>query len=117
MQNTTARIVIRTSCFTHITLILKSFHWLLVLHHINFKICCLTHRAISLDDSYYLRSWLSNRLISHFLRSSSFNSLAVYSLKKFIVAFSLSLILLLFFGTIFLMPFVQLSRTCLLEKN
>ena len=42
MQNTTARIVTRTSRFTHIAPILKSLYWLPVICHINFKICCLT---------------------------------------------------------------------------
>ena len=65
IQNTTARIVTRISRFTHITPILKSLHWLPVSYRINFEICCLTHRAISLGEPYYLRSLLSNRLNSH----------------------------------------------------
>ena len=82
IQNTTARIVTRISRFTHITPILKSLHWLPVSYRINFKICCLTHRAISLGEPYYLRSLLSNRLNSHSLRSSSFNPLVVPCFKK-----------------------------------
>ena len=39
IQNTTARIVTRTSRFSHITPILKSLHWLPVIYRINFKIC------------------------------------------------------------------------------
>ena len=53
IQNVTARIVTRTSHFTQITPILKSLHLLPVLCRINFKICCLTHRAISLGEPYY----------------------------------------------------------------
>ena len=46
IQNTTARIIVtRFFRFTHITPILKSSHWLLVLYRINFKTCCLTHQA------------------------------------------------------------------------
>ena len=82
IQNTTACIVTRISRFTHITPILKSLYWLPVSYRINFKICCLTHRAISLGEPYYLRSLLSNRLNSHSVRSSSFNSLIVSCFKK-----------------------------------
>ena len=81
IQNTTARMATRTSV-THITPILKSLHWLPVLYRINFKICCLTLQAISLGESYYLYSLLSNRLNSHSLRSSSFNPLVVPCFKK-----------------------------------
>ena len=82
IQNTTASIVTRISHFTHIVPILKSLHRLPVLYSINFKICCLTHWAISLGEPYYLHSLLSNRLNSHSLRSSSFNPLVVPCFKK-----------------------------------
>ena len=83
IQNTTVRIVTtRISCFTHITPILKSLQWLPVYYRITFKIFCLTHRAISLGEPYYLRFLLSNMLNSHSLRSSSFNPLVVPCLKK-----------------------------------
>ena len=117
IQNTTARIVTRTSRFTQITPILKCLHWLPVLHSIKFKMCCLTHRAISLGKPYYLCSLLSNRMNVYSLRSSSFNPLVVPVSEKFIMAFALSRMLLFFFRIIFLMPFVLLPRTCLLEKN
>ena len=68
IQSITARIVIRTSCFTYITPILKSLHWSPVLYRKKFKICCLTHWAVSLNELYYLHSLLSNRLNSHSLR-------------------------------------------------
>ena len=78
--NTTTRLDTRTSRFTHITPIIKSFHWLPVLYRINFKICCLTHRTILLGEPYYLRSLLSNMLNSHSLRSSFFKNLFQKSL-------------------------------------
>ena len=80
--NLAARIVTCTSSFTYITLILKSLHWLPVLYRINFKICCSTHRAISLGEPFYLRFLLFNRLNFHFLHSSSFNLLVVPTFKK-----------------------------------
>ena len=45
--NTAARIVIRSVRLTHITPIPKFLHWLCVNSCINFKICCITHRALS----------------------------------------------------------------------
>ena len=53
IQNTTARMVTRTSRFFHILPILKSLHWLPVIYRINFKICCLIHCALSLVKPYY----------------------------------------------------------------
>ena len=79
---TTARIVTRTSRFTHITPILKSLQWLPVLYCKNFKLCCLSHRAISLGEPYYLRFLLSNRLNYHSLHFSSFNPLVVSCFKQ-----------------------------------
>ena len=81
IQNTIACIVTHISHFAHITPILKSLLWLPILYRINFKICCFTHRAISLGELYYLRSLLSNRLNSHSLRSSFFNPLVVPCFK------------------------------------
>ena len=82
IQNTTAHIVTRTCRFTHITPILKSFYWLPVLYRINFTICCLTHRAISLGKPYYLRSLLSIWLNSHSSCFSSFNPIVEPCFKK-----------------------------------
>ena len=48
------RIATRTSHSSHITPILKSLRWLLVKYNINFKICCKTHRALSLGELHYL---------------------------------------------------------------
>ena len=74
-QNTAARIVTHRVRSSHITPILKSLHWLSVNYCINFKICCITHRAVSLHESHYLSSKFSLRLNSHFLLSSSFSPL------------------------------------------
>ena len=49
---------------------------------INFKLCCITHRALSLKEPYYLNSLLINRLNSHSLRSSSFNPLTLLFFNK-----------------------------------
>ena len=73
IQNPAARIITRTSRSSHITPVLKSLHWLPVQYRINFKLYCITHRALSLEEPHYLNSLLINRLNSHSLRSSSFN--------------------------------------------
>ena len=116
IQNTTARIVTRTFCLTHIKPILKSLHWLPVLYCINFKISCLTHLAISLGEPYYLYSLLSNKLNSHSLCSIFFNHLVAPCFKKVYNSIR-SLMLHFFFGTIYLIPFVLLPCICLLEKT
>ena len=82
IQNSVARIVTRTSRSSHITPVLKSLHWLPVQYRINFKLCCITHRALSLKEPYYLNSLLINRLNSHSLRFSSFNPLTLPFFNK-----------------------------------
>ena len=47
-----------------------------------FKLCCITHRALSLKEPHYLNSLLINRLNSHSLRSSSFNPLTLSFFNK-----------------------------------
>ena len=42
VQDSVARIVTSTCRLSHITLILKSLHWLPVIYRINFKLCCIT---------------------------------------------------------------------------
>ena len=47
VQNSVARTVARTSRSSHITPLLKSLYCLSVKYRINFKLCCITHRALS----------------------------------------------------------------------
>ena len=101
IQNSIARIVTHTSRSSQITPILKSLHWLPVQYRINFKLCCITHRALSLGEPYYLNSLLINRLNSHSLRSSSFNPFTLPFFNKKIIWFSL----ICSCCTIFLEPF------------
>ena len=83
VQNTAARIVTRSVRSLHITPVLKSLHWLPVNYRINFKICCITHRALSLHEPHYLSSLFSLRSNSHSLRSSFFSPLLLpYCDKK-----------------------------------
>ena len=71
VQNTAARIVTHSIRSSHVTPILKSLHWLPVNYCINFKICYITQRALSLHEPHYLSSLFSLRFNSHSLRSST----------------------------------------------
>ena len=82
IQNSVARIVTRTSRSSHITPVLKSLHWPPVQYRINFKLCCITHCALSLGEPHYLNLLLIHRLNSHSLRSSSFNPLTLPFFNK-----------------------------------
>ena len=75
VQNTAARIVTRSVCSSHITPVLKSLHWIPVNYRINFKICCITHRALSLYEPHYFSSLFSLRSNFHSFRSFSFSPL------------------------------------------
>ena len=116
IQNSVADIVTRTSRSSHITPVLKSLHWLPVQYRINFKLCCITHRALSLKEPHYLNSLLINRLNSHSLRSSSFNFLTLPFFKKNQMVFAHLLMLHHFFGTIYLTLFALYLHTYLIEK-
>ena len=61
VQNTAARIITRNVRSSHIIPILKYLHWLPVKYRINFKICCITHRPLSLHEPHYLSSLFSLR--------------------------------------------------------
>jgi hypothetical protein len=82
VQNTAARIVTRSIRSSHITPILKSLHWLPINYRINFKICCITHRVLSLHEPRYLSSLFNLRSNSHSLRSSSFSPLLLPHFNK-----------------------------------
>ena len=82
VQNTVARIVTNFFLFSHITQTLKSLHWLPVFYHINFKIYCITHRALSLGEPFYLSTLLTRRSNIHVLRTTSFSPLLLLYFNK-----------------------------------
>ena len=49
---------------------------------INFKIYCVTHRALSLSEPFYLSTLLTYRSNTHSLRSTSFSPLLLPYLNK-----------------------------------
>ena len=77
------RIVTRSIRSSLTFLILKFLHWLPVNYCINYKICCIMHRALFLHKPHYLNSLHSLRSNSHSLRSSSFSPLlfTIFQLK------------------------------------
>ena len=75
VQNTVAQIVTNSFHSSHITPTFISLHWLPIFYHINFKICCITHRALSLGEPFYLSTLLTHRSNTHSLRTTSFSPL------------------------------------------
>ena len=82
VQNTATRIVTRIVHSSQITPVLKSLHWLPVNYRINFKICCITHCALSLHEPHYLSSLFSFRSNSHSLHSSFLSPLLLPYFNK-----------------------------------
>ena len=82
VQNTAAHIFTCSVCLSHITPIFKFLHCLPVNYHINFKICCITYRALSLHEPHYLSSLLSLQSNSHSLCSYSFSPLLLPYFNK-----------------------------------
>ena len=59
IQNTAARLVIRSKKFTHITPVLRDLHWLPVKNRIIFKILLLTYKALKGIAPSYLSDLIS----------------------------------------------------------
>ena len=70
VQNAAARILSKTSKFTHITPVLKQLHWLPVVERIKFKILLLTWKIIHGFAPHYFDDLISEYVPSRSLRSS-----------------------------------------------
>ena len=57
IQNTVVCIITNSPHFSH-SATLISLHWLLIFSGVNYKICCIMHRALSLGEPYYLSTLL-----------------------------------------------------------
>ena len=75
IQNISARIITRSSKFSHITSVFRSLHWLRVQSRIEFKILLLTFKALHDDGNLYLRELLKTCSPARTLRSASKNLL------------------------------------------
>ena len=90
----------------------------LLKYRFNFKLCCITHHAISLGELHYLNSLLIPGLNPHSLCSSSFNPLMLPFFNKMSNGFRTLLLMLHHsFGTIYQTLLVLHQRTYLLEKT
>ena len=85
VQNTAARLIVKTSRRAHITPILMDLHWLPVAQRIVYKILVLTYKSISEDAPQYLQDAVKEKKNSRTLRSSSQRKLDVpkYKLKTY----------------------------------
>ena len=81
VQNCLARVVTRSPRFSHSAPLLKSLHWLLVQHHIIFKVCTIIYQALSSKQPAYLHSLLTSARRHRQLRSSNSNLLFIPSVK------------------------------------
>ena len=70
VQNAAARILSKTSKFTHITPVLKQLHWLPVVERIKFKILLLTWKIVHGFAPHYFDDLFSEYVPSRNLRSS-----------------------------------------------
>ena len=82
VQNAVARIVTNFSHFSHTTPTLKSLHRLSIFYRNNFKIYCITHHALFLDEPFYLSTLLTHRSNTQSLRTTSFNPLLLPYFNK-----------------------------------
>ena len=58
VQNTSARVVTRTSRYCHITPILKELHWLPVQYRVQYKILIHTYKALHDQSPVYIKELL-----------------------------------------------------------
>ena len=117
IQNTVARILSNSSRFSYITPTLKSLHWLPIFYRNNFKICCITHRALFLDEPFSLSTLLTHRSNTHSLRCTSFSPiLSPYFNEKF-NGFRTFSYAAAFLWNHLLILFALRPLTCHLEKN
>lgn len=70
VQNAAARVVSRTRKHDHITMVLKSLHWLPVQYRITFKILTLTYKALHGEAPVYISDLLTAYQPGRNLRSA-----------------------------------------------
>ena len=77
VQNAAARLLSRSSKWSHITPILKTLHWLPVAYRIRFKILTLTYRALHGQTPAYVADLIHPYTSSRPLRSHRQHLLSV----------------------------------------
>ena len=71
IQNTAARVVTRTSSFSHITPILKELHWLPLQYRVQYKILTHTYKAPHDQSLGYIKKLLNVYMPRRNLRSQN----------------------------------------------
>ena len=71
VQNTAARVVTRTSRFSHITPILKELHWLPIQYRVQYKILTHTYKALHGQSPGYIKKLLNVYMPRRNLRSQN----------------------------------------------
>ncbi len=76
-QNTATRIITNTRQYEHITTILHQLHWLPIQEQIEFKVLCLTYKAIHNMAPLYITQYLSQKIVHRQLRNKDQHLLQV----------------------------------------
>ena len=71
VQNTAARVVTRTSRFSHITPILKELHWLPIQYRVQYKILTHTCKALHGQSPGYIKKLLNVYMPRRYSRSQN----------------------------------------------
>lgn len=77
VQNTAARIITRTSKYSHITPVLKELHWLPVECRLKYKVLLHTHRALYGEAPLYITNMVKRYIPGRSLRSQNTTQLEV----------------------------------------
>ena len=93
VQNTSARVITRTSRHSHITPVLKALHWLPIQSRLDFKVLVQTYKALDEQAPGYVRDMISVYTPARTLRSQKSLNLVTPRFKSAIYGkrcFSLS---------------------------
>ena len=82
MQNAAARVLSKSSKYTHITPVLNDLHWLPVVERIKFKILLLTWKIVNGFAPGYLDELISDYVPTRNLRSSGTGMLTPRRVKS-----------------------------------
>ena len=77
VQNTAARLVVRSRKYDHISPVLRDLHWLPVKKRIDYKILLIVYKAINNSCPSYITELLSLKKMSRNLRSNHNTTLTV----------------------------------------
>ncbi len=76
-HNTAIRIITNTRRYEHITSVLRQLHWLPIQERIEFKVLCLTYKALHNMVPLYLTQFLSQKIVLRHLRCKDQHMLQV----------------------------------------